>query len=214
MDSETLPRSFARLKVFPLPPVVLFPGTGVPLHIFEPRYRQLVTHALETDGLMALAQEAVGEKACGLKAPLLSPIACVGRIAWHEKLEDGRLNLVLEGLARVRLGQEVQSANFYREFEAEVVPEEDVTSVEEMGVRQALLNGLGKLQRVKLPTWVWGLSGGRLADAVAAMVVEDVAQRRELLVELSAAPRLQLLLDMVARRIAQSPKDRDSTFWH
>src|SRR5690348_12250587 len=100
---ERVEAAAGRLKVFPLPSLVLFPGTAAPLHIFEPRYRAMVKDAIDTDGVFALAQvptHAVPELA---GTPPLHPILSAGIISLHQELPDGRYNLVLTGVCRARV---------------------------------------------------------------------------------------------------------------
>ena len=75
---ERIRQAAKRLKVFPLPSVVLFPGSAAPLHIFEPRYRQMVKDALESDGVFALGQLQEGWERDYLGRPPLMPILCAG----------------------------------------------------------------------------------------------------------------------------------------
>jgi Lon protease-like protein len=84
------------VPVFPLPGTVFFPRTSLPLHIFEPRYRAMLRHALVGERLIAVSLACEG----GFRE-----VATVGRISVHTPLEDGRSNIVLEGLRRVRLRQ-------------------------------------------------------------------------------------------------------------
>jgi Lon protease-like protein len=117
-----------RLSIFPLPGAVLYPGLQLPLHIFEPRYRALVSDALARDRRIAMIQPQGREEG----APLFS-VGCVGKIAQFEALEDGRYNLVLEGEARFRLLREIDAATPFRQVEAELLadPADEVLSAVE-----------------------------------------------------------------------------------
>ena len=107
-----------RLSIFPLPGAILFPGLQLPLHIFEPRYRALVSDALVKDRRIAMIQP----QGPGEVAPLFA-IGCVGRIEEVEALDDGRYNIVLEGEARFRLLRELEVTTPYRQVEAELLPD-------------------------------------------------------------------------------------------
>ena len=107
------------LPLFPLPDVVLFPATHLPLHIFEPRYRQMVADAEGTDGLVGMATMKDG--AAGDSGPPLHPIGCAGRIVESQLLPDGRSNIVLEGLYRFRIHRECPG-RIYRIGEVEPLP--------------------------------------------------------------------------------------------
>lgn len=91
----------AELPVFPLPGVVFFPASVLPLHIFEPRYRAMVKDALEGDRLIAMALLKPGWEQQYDGAPAVYPVGCVGRIEEVQSLPDGRYNLALAGLCRV-----------------------------------------------------------------------------------------------------------------
>jgi Lon protease-like protein len=105
----------ARLSIFPLAGALLFPRSTLPLHIFEPRYRALVRDSLARDRRIAMIQPRPGQDD---KHPELFDIGCVGRIAQVEALEDGRFNLVLEGLSRFRLLRELDAGTPFRQIEA------------------------------------------------------------------------------------------------
>src|SRR5436305_11828488 len=94
-------------RLFPLPNLVLFPSVIQPLHIFEPRYRALMADALEDDRLMALALLKAGWEEDYHKAPPIYPVVCLGRIFQEERLADGRYNLLLHGLCRARILEEL-----------------------------------------------------------------------------------------------------------
>src|SRR5881392_1314590 len=100
---ERVHAAAGRLKVFPLPSLVLFPGTAVPLHVFEPRYRALVRDALSTDNVFALAQVPAESIAEIGGDPPLHPIMSAGIISLHDELPDGRFNVVLTGICRARV---------------------------------------------------------------------------------------------------------------
>ena len=102
-DGARVDAALGRLKVFPLPKAVLLPGSGLPLHVFEPRYRALVEEALESDRVMAVARLAPGWESAYEGRPRLMPVAGAGVIEEHEKLPDGRFNILVRGVARVRI---------------------------------------------------------------------------------------------------------------
>ena len=109
--------SATRLSIFPLPGAIVFPGLQLPLHIFEPRYRALVSDALVKDRRIAMIQPQGATEG----APLFA-IGCVGKIDEVEALDDGRYNIVLEGEARFRLVRELEVTTPYRQVEGELLP--------------------------------------------------------------------------------------------
>jgi Lon protease-like protein len=101
------------LAIFPLHEAALFPNTVVPLHVFEPRYRQLVEHCLEQDRPLAVWQLDPGGPASAF-GPGIRRVATAGRIAVHHAMPDGRYNVVVEGVERVAFLEEVESPALYR----------------------------------------------------------------------------------------------------
>ena len=102
------------LPLFPLPNVVLFPSVFLPLHIFEPRYRTMVRDALASDRLIAMIQPKDDEE-----PPALFDVGCLGRISACDELDDGRFNIVLEGLSRFRIAREATVSTPYRQVDAD-----------------------------------------------------------------------------------------------
>ncbi len=94
--------------LFPLPDVVFFPKTLLPLHVYEPRYRALASEALEQGGLICTALLKPGWEADYYGSPEVYPVGCVGKIVQHEKLPDGRYNITLDGQTKVRIESSVR----------------------------------------------------------------------------------------------------------
>ena len=99
---DTAAPKTTRLSIFPLPGALLFPGMHLPLHIFEPRYRAMISDSMARDRRIGMIQPRPGPLAPN-EPPALFDIGCVGRIAEFETSEDGRYNLVLEGVALFRI---------------------------------------------------------------------------------------------------------------
>src|SRR5438445_4483396 len=96
-------------RLFPLPNLVLFPFVIQPLHIFEERYRRMTADALAGDRLIGMVLLRPGFEAEYAGRPAIHSVACLGRIVADKRLEDGRYNLLLRGLARVRIAAEIDS---------------------------------------------------------------------------------------------------------
>lgn len=199
--TETLDKARAavsRLKVFPLPSVVLLPGTAVPLHIFEPRYRALVKDALESDGLFAMAQVLPGQEALLAGKPELEEMLCVGSIGMHEALEDGRYNLVLVGVARARLKRELPTTQLYREVEAELLEDEALEADADLSLRRAVVELVARLPTQvgqRIAQVASRVSGGALADVVASTFMQDPVRRFEVLNETDVRVRLEIVTE-------------------
>lgn len=100
-----------RIPLFPLPGVVLLPGALLPLHIFEPRYRAMVTDALTGERTIGMAMLRPGWELAG-PTPEIHPVGGAGRIVEAEELDDGRFNIVLEGEFRYRVVAESHPAPY------------------------------------------------------------------------------------------------------
>jgi uncharacterized protein len=185
------------LKVFPLPEAVLFPGTAIPLHIFEPRYRTLVRDCLASDRVMALVQLQPGWVEDAEARPPMQGMACAGTIVAHESLEGGRFNIVLQGLVRVRLVDELPPDKAYREVLAEVVEDSPYQGHSEHLLRQAVLEICQRLPGEAAEGLVQLAAqnrGGALADVLGAALVLEPQRRQQILEERSVPNRLQLVL--------------------
>ena len=108
-----------RAPLFPLAGAILFPRAQLPLHIFEPRYRELVRDAVDGDGVIAIVQPQLVEVDDDRKQPLY-PVGCVGEIVGLEELEDGRFNIVLNGSNRFRIVSEIDLETPYRNADLDV----------------------------------------------------------------------------------------------
>ena len=154
---ETL-RSRGTVPVFPLPDLVFFPHASLPLHIFEPRYREMTEDALRGDRLIAMALLKPGwEKGYGGN-PEIFPLACAGLIEEEARLPDGRFNIRLRGLARVEV-RSFEKESPYRVARVRVLEdrnERDGPGVEE-DKKRLLASCAGLLQEIT----------GRVSQALA-----------------------------------------------
>ena len=113
-------------RLFPLPNLVLFPHAVLPLHIFEPRYRQMTEDALVDDQLVTIVQIRPIPQGTPWEEPIpIEEVGCLGRIVQHERLPDGRFNFLLLGCKRVRLGRELPRDKLYRVAEATIIEDQE-----------------------------------------------------------------------------------------
>lgn len=126
-DDAALANFTGLVRLFPLPNLVLFPHVIQGLHIFEPRYRQLMADTVAADMVMGLVLLRPGWEKDYDERPPIHPVACFGRVTHYEQLADGRYNLRVKGVSRTRLVEEVPAPKLYRvaraELIADVVPE-------------------------------------------------------------------------------------------
>jgi Lon protease-like protein len=138
-DQKALQAFSGSARLFPLPNVVLFPHMVMPLHIFEPRYRQMTADALADDKLIAMSLLEPGWESDYEGRPAIHPIACLGRILDHQRLPDGRINLHLRGLSRIRIIREIDSDRLYRNAKVELLQEQPATAEADHQLRSQLL---------------------------------------------------------------------------
>ena len=181
------------LPIFPLPGVVHFPGTELPLHIFEPRYRELVAELLERPPAERLIGMMLLDADPETGAPTLLEPGCAGRLIGHEPLADGRFDIVLRGEFRFRLGRELPGRSFRR---ALVDPlEERVPLVEQERAERLereifeLVAAVGRQSARALPVDPAALAGGdgrglaALVNRLAAGLDLPALRKQSLLAE-------------------------------
>ena len=113
MNIQDLPST---IPVFPLSNFIMFPGTTVPLNIFEPRYLQMVNESMKTHRMIGMIQP---KKSGDLKKPDLYEIGCIGKITSFNETEDGRILIILNGVCRFKINSEIKSDKLYRECEVQ-----------------------------------------------------------------------------------------------
>ena len=118
------------IPIFPLPNVVLFPDTYLPLHIFEPRYRDMVADAGREGACIGMALFKQGWESRYYGNPPIFSLGCVGRMTHVERLQDGRSNLILQGLHRYTIEEEFFDAR-YRKAKITLGPSEPFQTIDE-----------------------------------------------------------------------------------
>ncbi len=121
-----LPDSFSGIvRLFPLPNVVLFPGVVQALHVFEPRYKEMVQEAIASDELITMAMVKPEQLVTSGDRPALFDTVCIGKIMTHAELEDGRYNLLLAGVRRARILEEVNFELNFRKARVELLADDE-----------------------------------------------------------------------------------------
>ncbi len=209
-----------RARLFPLPNLVLFPHVMQPLHVFEPRYRDLVEEALDGDRLIALALLSPGWEKDYDGRPPVYPTACLSMIAKHTRLDDGRYNLLLVGVRRIRIQHELPPTRTFRVADAEIA--EDEFPHEDAPARPALQRRLIERFRGLLPQVPEAREQleqllreevplGILTDIMAYTLDLDVAVKMQLLAEPNVDARARMLVDLLAQ--ARSDRSKFPGGW-
>ncbi|QEG34637.1 LON peptidase substrate-binding domain-containing protein [Bythopirellula goksoeyrii] len=201
---ETRFKGTARL--FPLPDLIMFPHVMQPLHIFEPRYRDLLNDALDSDGLIAMCMFAPGwEKNYEGNPPLL-PHACLGRVVTHQRTDNGEYNILLLGMRRIRIERELPATRTFRQ--AEVTLLDDFCKTSNDGKRSDLQAELTKQFQDFLPQGKSMDSAlqeilaseiplGVLTDLVSFALPMEFKKKRDLLGECDIDKRATMLLSAI-----------------
>lgn len=201
------------VRLFPLPNLVLYPGVVQGLHIFEPRYRQMMADTVSGNMLMAMVLLKPGWEPEYDHRPAIESVACLGRVGAYEHLPDGRYNLRLKGIARVRLRGELPLGVLYRVAEADILPEQvpddlGLLSRLRRELTEAVLSrfpqdGSAHQQLAELLTGDTPL--GAVADLLAYALPLPLEVKQQLLEEARADVRADLLTAAVR---VKAPRDR------
>jgi Lon protease-like protein len=205
----------SRFAIFPLPGTVLFPGVQLPLHIFEPRYRQMTADAVESTGVIGMVLIQPGHSAMQPRAPIF-PVGCAGRIANLQALPDGRYNFILVGERRFRIARELESDRPYRSIEAELLDDPAFPSLsaetraELEAASQHLQLKMLELAQLTLPQHVQALRARmrqldpiQLANQLAFGLDCGAVEKQGLLEGRDARERIELLIRLIEFRRAE-----------
>ncbi len=195
-DLEQL--DLSRVGLFPLPNVVLFPSQLLALHVFEPRYRRLIRDVISQRLPLAIPRLKPGFDAAYYGAPPVFEICGVGELREYAELPDGCYNIVVHGLGRVRLLEELRSQPYrVARVEAPHLPSSEAVAAETL--RTELIKQLRRVAPY-LPSSAHSLEGrlstdlGTSADIVAGALIEDPDLRQQLLEELDPCRRCSWLI--------------------
>jgi uncharacterized protein len=203
-------QALSALPIFPLPNCVLLPGGLLPLHVFEPRYRDLTRDCLAGSHLMAVARLRPGYETSYYGRPPVFERCGVGRIICSEELPDGRFALLLRGVARVEIARELPAERAYRLVEARMLADQDCDRNEAKDTHRRLIQLCDRLAEViekggpQLKDLVRSVDDpGACADAIAAALVMDADARQELLEAVNPMVRLQRTLGHVSHMLCE-----------
>jgi Lon protease-like protein len=190
-------------RLFPLPNLVFFPHVIQPLHIFEPRYRHMTADALASDRLIALVQQEAGWDEKEPTPPKIHRVACLGKIVADQKLADGRYNLLLRGLSRIRIVRELSTGKPYRSAKVELLKDQPcASSQDEAALRHALMQHVPVWFPAKGPVVEQfqrllesDLTLGALSDIFSFALPLDAQFKQALLEQLDVETRTRTLLN-------------------
>ncbi len=198
-------------RLFPLPNLVLYPHVMQPLHVFEDRYREMLEDALATDQLIAMAVLQPGWEDDYESRPPVVEYACLGKVVAHHRLKDGRYNVLLMGVQRVRIIKELEPLRSFRKARVELI--EDCYDFDSSAARKELHERLITAFRKHLPCacqlpeqlenmLTEQLPLGLLTDLAAYALPLDADVKQQLLAECRVRCRAEILLAEVEKLAA------------
>lgn len=194
------------LPIFPLPRTVLLPGAMLPLHIFEPRYRDLAAHCVDNGRIMGVATLLPGHGDDADGRPAIAEHVGIGRMVAHQVLPDGRSNLVLHYIARAVIRRELDPRHAFREVAVDLLPEvEEPSPSALLGLRGmvARLGGASPAAADEVERLL-DTSGMALADELAAKILPDTADRLAYLAAEEPGRRIDLVEGALAEVLVRA----------
>ena len=192
------------IPIFPLPSVVLFPNVLLPLHIFEPRYRQMLADALAGDRVIGMVLLQAGWEGQQDERPGVFPIGCAGIITHVEPLPDGRSNIVLRGLTKFRIQGE-DGSKPYR-----IAQVEPIVEGVSRGDRERLFAIRNRLEEVVLASASKGrrerqfppdIPDEDLVNALSQYLELEPLERQALLESEGVVSRAKRLLELLEMKV-------------
>ena len=190
----------ATIPIFPLPNAVLFPNVFMPLHIFEARYRAMVSDALAGDRIIGMVLLKAGFERDYEGRPPIFPVGCAGVITHSEPLPDGRFNIVLKGLEKFRITAE-DSTRSYRVATIDALPEQmtdpERTELRRLRQRVEALLAAAVEREGGDPKFPPAVADEDLVNALAQYTGLEPIERQALLERSSVLERCQGLIELI-----------------
>ena len=194
------------IPIFPLPNVVLFPNVFLPLHIFEPRYRAMVSEALEQDRIIGMVLLRPGWESEYDGRPAIYEVGCAGLITHAERLSDGRFNIVLQGLEKFRvIDEDEDERRQYRLARVENLSESMTErDKDEMRAERKRLESLlvpqpsGRSAEPKVPA---SMSDEDLVNALAQYLELEPVEKQALLERDGLLARCRSLIELLEMKV-------------
>ena len=219
------------LPIFPLPNVVLFPNVFLPLHIFEPRYREMVADSLDSDRMIGMVLLKPGWEHEYEGRPRVYPIGCSGVITHVDRQTDGRYNIVLRGVERFRILEEDHSRSYRRALvepvaERALVPEDRAVLRRQRSKLEALVapaierqlepSGVGTSEASSPtdPMIPSGMADEDLVNALAQYLDLEPVEKQALLERHCLRSRAESLVELLEMKVLLARTPRGSQMAH
>jgi Lon protease-like protein len=212
-DNGELLAAVESLPLFPLPGAVFIPHTLLPLHVFEPRYRDLVDDAMKRSGYLAIPRLKPGWERAYDGNPEIFPIAGFGKIVRYDPMPDGRANIVILGLGRTRIRTEMQSDTLYRVAEGslleDVIPAHGMAAVDAAASRlrvmlAQILGGRPGLNERLQPLLNKETAAIPMINGLAHLLLPDVDARQQFIEMDNVSERIEHVETMLAGALVES----------
>jgi len=200
------------VRLFPLPNVVFFPKTVLPLHIFEPRYREMVSDALQGDGLIGMTLLKEGWEQNYNGSPPIHRVGCLGRICKSERMNDGRYNIILYGIAPFEIRDETLERSFRHAWV--LYPDREESGSLPPPLRSKLERALTSHgQRLQIPESFHAIMS-RATDEEWVQTLSflgsfTIVEKQFLLESTNVVQQCRRLLDLICFYSAMAPKKED-----
>ncbi len=216
-DEKELLTAVESIPLFPLPGMVFIPYTVLPLHVFEPRYRDLVDDAMAGNKYLAVPRLQPGWESNYEASPDVFPVMGFGKIIRYEPLADGRANIVLLGLGRLRIRHEMKPDCLYRVVEgsllADDLPDRGAQSLSGRVARLRMMlaqivGGRPELTERVAPMMHKEMDAVPFINSLAHLTLPDVDARQKYLEMDNVVGRIEvvetLLAGALTRAVAQA----------
>ena len=220
-ERSPIPGDFSGIvRIFPLPNLVLFPHVAQPLHIFEPRYCEMLEDAMADDQLIAMALLEPGWQNDYEGRPAIAPVACLGQVISHAQVEGAKHNIILRGVCRVEIERELPPVRSFRQAKVNLIEdqftEDDATRND---LRRRLVEAFRRyvttasmlhaefdeILEKQVPLDV-------ITDVVAYSLQTDPAFKQQILNETNVEQRATTLIDVLEMTTTHFERQKDSTF--
>ena len=194
--SDPVRMNTQRISIFPLTGAIIFPSMQLPLHIFEPRYRDLVSDSLARDRKIEMIQP----NGQGNQPPLFR-VGCLARIQDVEAMDDGRYNIIREGVQRFSVIKELDVTTSFRQVEAELWDEDEIGETLSLAERASMEIESRRFAESQGYSVDWAavsqLDDYSLVNAIAQIAPFDFAAKQALLEARGLSDRADTIVQLM-----------------
>lgn len=204
------------IPIFPLPNTVLFPNVFLPLHIFEPRYRSMLTDVLQGDRIIGMVLLKPGFEANYEGRPPVYPVGCAGVVTHSERLDDGRFNIVLRGIEKFRILGEDESRTYRLAHVQPLVEQATAEEADALRKQRTRLEALlaAAVERAGAgPKFPPAIPDEDLVNALAQYLQLEPLERQALLEREGSLSRCRALIELLEMKV-HAPRGWDKRVSH